>query len=264
MRLEFAAMPPRANPPETDSLEFDPLAEAQVRARRRDDFTLNIVVDEPIEDLVGSGSSAQGTGAESRAVQSGALVRSKEAVSAGTPRETAVTSVLPRGQGATRVVAHPQGVAPTPPVSGSLAREAGAGDPQFRRGAIPVVSQPQSPPLELDFSEALGSTERVEGAQRIGAQALEFGEFQDKHEREALARAQAAPRFNLPSRIDREERAAGLRVVEERRQIWIWALLVLLIPTLLAVAGVFVYFQHRSASTAKEIEVLRNADGLRK
>jgi len=114
-------------------------------------------------------------------------------------------------------------------------------------------------PLRLDFSEVLPSG-NIAGAQRIGGETLAADEFMDKYDREALNRAQEAPDFILPSSIDRDASSAAVRVVEQKGRVWVWALLAILIPTVLSVVGVAIYYQIRRPGSSVDMTKIKQAD----
>jgi hypothetical protein len=123
----------------------------------------------------------------------------------------------------------------------------------------PVSAEPHKA-LRLDFSDVLGSDREVRGAQRIGAGVLDTGEFLSKEDRAALERAAAAPRADLPSSIDLEQRMAGVRVVAESRRYWVWLVLLIAIPLVLVVGGVWTYVRIQQSRTERELKELRGTE----
>ncbi|MGC4122358.1 MAG: hypothetical protein QM765_48810 [Myxococcales bacterium] len=135
-----------------------------------------------------------------------------------------------------------------------------------RQAATKVVStpvtRPAAPPLKIDFAEVLGKSREAAGAHRIGANALEMGDFQSKYDKQALERAQAAPKFELPNTLEDDIRNQPVRVVEKRGSVWLRTLLVVLIPAVLAVGGVFIYLSLRASNGPDELERMKKADEI--
>ena len=137
--------------------------------------------------------------------------------------------------------------------------------PVDRHAATKVVMQPTArlvvaKPLKIDFTEVLGKSREVAGAQKIGAHALEMGDFQSKYDKEALERAQAAPKFDMPSSIEDEARFQPVRVVEKRGRVWLRALIFVIVPTVLAVGAAFVYYNVKTSGKSEEFERLKKSD----
>lgn len=126
------------------------------------------------------------------------------------------------------------------------------------------VTRPLKPaePLKIDFQEVLGKSKEAAGARRIGAHSLEMGDFQSKYEKQALERAMAAPKFEMPNSLEDDERNQPIHVVEKRGSVWVRALLVVLIPAVLAVAGAFVYMSLKTTNSSEEMERLKKADEI--
>jgi len=125
-----------------------------------------------------------------------------------------------------------------------------------------VGAAPRRRSLQLDFSEVLPA-ERG-GPERIGASTLDMGEFQTRKEREALERAKTLPKADLPSSIDLEERAAGVKVVAENRRIWLWVVLGVLLFVGVVVGSVYGVSTWRQRNLALELEELKKADDIQK
>ena len=132
------------------------------------------------------------------------------------------------------------------------------------RPAAPAAppAQPKLPPLKIDFAEVLGRSREGAGARRIGAEALDMGEFQSKYQKEALERAAAAPKFDMSSSLDGELRGQAVRVVERKGRVWLWALVAILVPALLSVGATFLYYRMHTKDAAKELEALKKADEI--
>lgn len=124
------------------------------------------------------------------------------------------------------------------------------------------VAPKPTAPLKIDFTEVLGTSRDVAGARRIGAQALQMDDFQSKHEKQALERAQAVPKYDLPTSLDHEERGKAVRVVEHKGRFWLWALLAVLVPALVVTGGVFVAYKLRYSGADKDVEALKKADEI--
>ncbi|HEY3449277.1 MAG TPA: hypothetical protein VGK67_23175 [Myxococcales bacterium] len=161
------------------------------------------------------------------------------------------TRVAPRGLAGTEVAPLP---APAPAEAPTVDRHSAT------KVVATPVSRPAAPPLKIDFAEVLGKSREAAGAHRIGAHALEMGEFQSKYDKQALERAQAAPKFDMPSALEDDERFQPLRVVDKRGSVWFRALLVVLIPAVLAVAGAFIYLSTKGGNSSEELERLKKAD----
>jgi hypothetical protein len=291
-------MPPRRPQPTNvvDPFEYDPLAQTQARVvPRSEEVPIDIEVEEvPLTEAAQAQDEADPNDpfkSQTRVQRAEQLpaaddpFNSETRVSRGNPallfglNATQMEGVEP----ATRVdmLDHPMVVAgPTstivadPQSISDMGLEQSANErAQF---ATQVVGPPApmgdptkvvapAKPLKLDFSEVLGSAGQVAGAQRIGAQALESEEFLSKYEKEAIGRAEAPPKFDLPSSLEHEVRSGAVRIVEERYRIWIWAVVALLVPALIAVGGVFVYYRIiRMHGVDKEVEALKKADQVHK
>ncbi len=141
-----------------------------------------------------------------------------------------------------------------------------AAPPVDRQAATKVVSTPPArpapPPLQIDFGEVLGKSKEAAGAHRIGAHVLEMGDFQSKYDKQAMERALAAPKFEMPATLQDDERLKPVRVVEKRGNVWIRAALAVLVPALLAVGGAFVYRHLQASGNSEELERLKKADEI--
>lgn len=116
--------------------------------------------------------------------------------------------------------------------------------------------------LKLDFSEVLGPAISTAGAQRIGGQALEMDQFLSKQEKQAITRAQAVPDWKIASSIDQDIAASPVRVVEERKRIWVWAVVLLVVPAALALGGLYLYSRMKAAEAEQELIELRQAEEI--
>lgn len=163
----------------------------------------------------------------------------------------ATTRVAPRSADAAEADLSEMPEAPPSPVDRQAATKVVA-----HPAARPVVAKP----LKIDFTEVLGKSKEVAGAQRIGAHALEMGDFQSKLDKQALERAQAAPKFDMPSLLDDESRSHAVRVVEKRGGLWWRALILMLVPAVLAVGAAFAYYNWTTSGKSDELERLRKAD----
>ena len=172
----------------------------------------------------------------------------------------ASTRVAPRGTAMTKVVGG------APESAGRRRTSETAVVETIRRDAetMVVAAEPRPapkppPPLKIDFSEVLGKSKEAAGAKRIGAQALEMGDFQSKYDKQALERATATPKFEMAT-FDDEGRNKPIRVVERRGRFWLRALLFVVVPAVLAVGAAAIYLKVHNSGNDVELEKLHNAD----
>ncbi len=110
--------------------------------------------------------------------------------------------------------------------------------------------------FKLDFSE-LGDEHEVRKSARGTSQVIDTQEFMSREEKEAMARAKAGPRGEMPSLIEAELRASPVRVVHENRSIWYWFAGVVLLLLIAAIATAAVISRNEDERVRREVEQLK-------